>query len=217
MSGKKTRCQTSGRRYDGERISRCAGCGWRSVVGEEIASRGEGARTGSLNGDGQGPQEVSKLSTGVIRGSEEGEFSKKLVGFAVYGTQIVDCKDDKPSRGHVRVKVPGIKSMLFSSAMGRRVSRRVVCCITLSTIMGCNSDINESGDVCVNACDGNIRSTNRKGNITTITMDATRRQSWGKKVFDKRLTTVDDVSAGSTVSLKLAEEIVLQGGVGRVA
>ena len=34
--------------------------------GEEIASRGEGARTGSLNGDGQGPQEVSKLSTGVI-------------------------------------------------------------------------------------------------------------------------------------------------------
>jgi len=105
MSGKKTRCQTSGRRYDGERISRCAGCGWRSVVGEEIASRGEGARTGSLNGDGQGPQEVSKLSTGVIRGSEEGEFSKKLVGFAVYGTQIVDCKDDKPSRGHVRVKV----------------------------------------------------------------------------------------------------------------
>jgi hypothetical protein len=94
---------------------------------------------------------VSKLSTGVIRGSEEGEFSKKLVGFAVYGTQIVDCKDDKPSRGHVRVKVPGIKSMLFSSAMGRRVSRRIVRCITLSTIMGCNSDINESGDVCVNA------------------------------------------------------------------
>jgi hypothetical protein len=110
-------------------------------------------RTGSLNGDGQGPQEVSKLSTGVIRGSEEGEFSKKLVGFAVYGTQIVDCKDDKPSRGHVRVKVPGIKSMLFSSAMGRRVSRRIVRCITLSTIMGCNSDINESGDVCVNACE----------------------------------------------------------------
>ena len=98
-------------------------------MGEEIASRGEGARTGSLNGDGQRPQEVSKLSTGVIRGSEEGEFTKKLVGFAVYGTQIVDCKDDKPSRGHVRVKVPCIKSMLFSSAMGRRVSRRIVRCI----------------------------------------------------------------------------------------
>ncbi len=67
---------------------------------------------------------MSKLSTGVIRGSEEGEFSKKLVGFAVYGTQIVDCKDDKPSRLHVRVKVPGIKSMLFSSAMGRRDTHR---------------------------------------------------------------------------------------------
>jgi hypothetical protein len=78
-------------------------------------------------------------------------------------------------------------------------------------------DNDESGDACGNGCDGNIRSTSRKGSITTIAMDATRRQSWGKKVFDKMLTTVDDVSAGSTVSLKLAEEIVLQGGVGRVA
>jgi len=160
---------------------------------------------------------VSKLSTWVIRGSQEGELTKKLVGFAVYSTQVVDRKDDKASRGHVCVKVPGIESMFFSSTMGRSVSGRIVCCITLSTIMGCNGDIDESGNVCVNACDGNIRSTNRKGSIATIAMDATRRQSWGKKVFDKRLTTVDDVSAGSTVSLKLTEEIVLQGGVGRVA
>jgi len=134
---------------------------------------------------------VSKLSTG------EGELTKKLVGFAV--------------------KVPGIESMFFSRSMGRRVTRRIVRCITLSTIMGCNSDIDESGDVCVHASDGNIRSTNRKSSITTIAMDATRRQLWGKKVFDKRLNTVDDVSAGSTVSLKLAKDIVLQGGVGRVA
>jgi hypothetical protein len=47
-------------------------------------------------------------------------------------------------------------------------------------------------------------------------MDANRRQSLGNKVFYKRLTTVYDVSSGSTVSLKLVEEIVLQGGVGRV-
>ena len=135
----------------------------------------------------------------------------------MYSTLVVDRKDDKASRGHVCVKVLGIESTFFSSSMGRRVSGRIVCCNTLSTIMCCNGDIDESGDVCVNACDGNIRSTNRKDIITTIAMNATRRQSWGKKVFDKRLTTVDDVSAGSTVSLKLTKEIVLQGGVGRVA
>ena len=56
--------------------------------------------------------------------------------------------------------------------------------------------------------------SNRKGSVTT---SATKRQSLWNKVSYKRFTTVDDVSSGSTVCLKLAEEIVLQGGVGGVA
>jgi tRNA A37 threonylcarbamoyladenosine dehydratase len=48
-------------------------------------------------------------------------------------------------------------------------------------------------------------------------MDATKRQSLREKVPYKRFTTVDNVPSDNTVCLKLAEEIVLQCGVGGVA
>ncbi len=62
-------------------------------MGEEIASRGERARTGSLNG------EVSKLSTGIIRGSQEGELTKKLVDFAVYAPKSSTAKMTSRAEG----------------------------------------------------------------------------------------------------------------------
>jgi hypothetical protein len=132
-------------------------------------------------------------------------------------TQVVNGKYDKTSRGHIRVKVLAIESMFLSSSMGSRVTGGIVGSITLGTIMGCNGDIDENRDAGVDACDGNIRATNRKGSVTTSAMDAAKRQSLGEKVPYKRFTTVDDVSSGSTVCLKLAEEVVLQGGVGGVA
>ena len=143
-------------------------------------------------------------------------LAKELVGFTVYGTQVVNGKYDETSRGHIRVKVPGIESMFLSSSKGSRVTGRIVGSITLGTIMGGNGDIDQSCDVGIDACDGNIRATNRKSSVTTSAMDATKRQPLGKKVPYKRFTTMDDVSSGSAVCLKLAEEIVLQGGVGGV-
>jgi hypothetical protein len=84
-------------------------------------------------------------------------LAKELVGFMVYGTQVVYGKYDETSKGHTRVKVPAIESMFLSSSMGSRVTGRIVGGITLGTIMGCNGDIDESRDVGVNACDGNNR------------------------------------------------------------
>jgi hypothetical protein len=88
-------------------------------------------------------------------------LTKELVGFTVDGTQVVNGKYDETSRGHIRVKAPAIESMFLSSSMGSRVTRRIVGSITLGTIMGCNGDIDESRNVGVDACDGNIRATNR--------------------------------------------------------
>ena len=51
-------------------------------------SRGEGARTLETDND-------PKLCPSFRPGLSLGELTKKLVGFAVYSTQVVDRKDDK--------------------------------------------------------------------------------------------------------------------------
>jgi hypothetical protein len=64
--------------------------------------------------------------------------------------------------------------------------------------MGCNG---ESRDVGVDACDGNICATNRKGSVTTSA-------SLGEKIPYKRFTTVDDVSSGDKPHHEYPEDLM---------
>ncbi len=71
-------------------------------IGEKIASRGEFRRA-----------VISRSVQAFDRGQSGRKAHEEI------GNQVVDCKDDKASRGHVRVKVPGIESMFLT----RNVSR----------------------------------------------------------------------------------------------
>ena len=78
------------------------------------------------------------------------------------------CPSSRPGlSGAVRrecsCQSPCHRVVYLSSSMGSRETGKIVGSITLDTIMGCNDDIDESRDVGVDACDGNIKATIRKG------------------------------------------------------